>query len=537
MAAEALAAPPVRKALDRLLAERTVSRIWKKDPSVWRKQPERQAEIADRLGWLTAPEIAAGQVADLRAFADEVRSAGFKHAAVLGMGGSSLCPEVLRATFSNAPGFPEPIVLDSTVPSAVERVAATVDPARSLFVVSSKSGTTTEPSVFFKYFYSLVLERLGDRAGGSFVAVTDPGTPLEKLARERGFRRVFPAQPDVGGRYSAFTHFGMVPAALLGLDLNELVSRGVEMQRRCSPGGDAENPGAQLGAALGGWYGEGRDKLTFIASPAIRSFGLWAEQLIAESTGKEGRGILPIAGEQIGSLESYGDDRLFAYLRLDGDDNRVLDDRAAALEAGGHPVIRLGLRDRYDIGAEFYRWEFATAVAGALLGIHPFDQPNVQESKDNTVRVLKGFSATGGLPEVESGGTLGELIVTARPGDYVALMAYVEQTPETDAAFENLRRWLLDRRRLPSTLGYGPRFLHSTGQLHKGGKANGLFVQFVQPEAQGGPIPGEEYSFQVLVLAQAAGDLQALRGHGRKAIRVKLGADPAAEVRKLGGSI
>ena len=501
---------------------------------MWREDPRDQGEIVDRLGWLDSPSQMLDEAEDLTSFAEETRDRGIRHVVVLGMGGSSLCPEVLRSSFGGAPGFPELLVLDSTVPETVERIAATINPERTLFIVSSKSGTTTEPLSFFRYFHGIVAAAVGDGAGDHFVAVTDPGSPLETLAGEMGFRRVFRAAADIGGRYSAMTHFGIVPAALIGMDIKKLLRSGQSMARKCSPEAAIdENPGALLGADLGGCYGEGRDKLTFVASPTLERFGLWAEQLIAESTGKNGRGILPIAMEPMAASGSYGDDRLFAYLRLADDDNAATDAHVASLESAGHPVIKEDFADVYELGASFYRWEFATAVAGVLLDIHPFDQPNVQESKDSTVRVLTEYESTGQLPDLEAGITLNGLLTGANPGDYVAIMVYVDESSEVDAAVANLRRALLERRRLPSTFGYGPRFLHSTGQLHKGGKPNGLFLQIVGAEYKQLANPGEAYGFDVLVAAQAAGDLQVLQARGRRVARVELSGDHPAQLLNL----
>ena len=531
-------ARPVRRALDRLSDDRIVSRIWDKDPTVWRDDNEDQSELVDRLGWLDSPSEMLHEAEAITAFAGEMRDGGIRHVVVLGMGGSSLCPEVLRSSFGSAPGFPELVVLDSTVPATVKRVARGIDPARTLFIVSSKSGTTTEPLSFLKYFHQIVAEAVGRSAGANFAAITDPGTPLESLAGEMGFRRVFSAAEDVGGRYSALTHFGVVPAGLIGVDIGGLLKRGESMARSCAPDkAIEENPGASLGAELGGWYGEGRDKLTFITSPALERFGLWAEQLIAESTGKDGRGILPIAMEPMAGTGAYGDDRLFAYLRLDGDDNAATDRRAADLESAGHPVLRENLADLYDLGASFYRWEFATAIAGSLLDIHPFNQPNVQGSKDSTVRILSEYESMGRLPDLESGQTLKGLIDGANAGDYIAIMVYLDESPEMDAAAAGLRRALLERHCLPSTFGYGPRFLHSTGQLHKGGKPNGLFLQIVGADYESVPIPGEPYGFDVLVAAQAAGDFQVLEARGLRVVRVELSGDYPAQLLSLSAGV
>ncbi|MBI5828936.1 MAG: bifunctional transaldolase/phosoglucose isomerase, partial [Chloroflexi bacterium] len=490
----------VDAALADLQRRNIVARVWAQDHTVWKPDPR---EIADRLGWLTVADTLQEHAKDLAALADEIRAAGFTDVVLLGMGGSSLAPEVLRATFGKRHGYPRLRVLDSTVPAWVRRVTRAIDPARTLFIVSSKSGGTLEVLSFFKHFHALVVKAKGERAGENFIAITDPGTNLQRLAEAHRFRRVFLNPPDIGGRYSALTYFGLVPAALTGVDVHELLARGGCMAEACASCVPAhENPGAWLGAALGTLASAGRDKVTFVTSPVISTFGLWAEQLIAESTGKEGRGILPVALEPLMGVGDYGNDRLFAYLRLDGDDNRAPDDHVAALERAGQPVIRLTLRDRYDLGAEFFRWEFATAIAGALLGIHPFDQPNVQESKDNTAAVLREAQATGQMPPTETTGALADLLAAAQPGDYLAIMAYVNGTPQVEAALEDLRSAIMGYYHLPNTLGYGPRFLHSTGQLHKGGTNNGLFVQLVADWGEDLAVPGEAHTFGKLAASQ-----------------------------------
>ena len=525
--------PSVQAVLDELVRDDTVARVWRHDPGVWKDDPADQGEITNRLGWLTAPGDMRPAVAALEDLAAEVRAEGVRHVVLLGMGGSSLCPEVLRAGFGSEDGYPELIVLDSTVPRAIAAVEAAIDPKTTIFVVSSKSGTTTEVHSFYQHFRSVMERAVGATAGRHFVAVTDPGSLLEGIAREQGFRAFFNADPNVGGRYSAFTHFGIVPAALIGLNLDRLLSRGeaaAALSGATMPAG--ENAGARLGAELGANYRADRDKLTFITSPRLASFGLWAEQLLAESTGKDGRGILPIAGEPAAAPEHYGPDRVFAYLRLEGDDNAAADAHVELLKQAGHTVINRPLGDIYDLGSEFYYWEFATAIVGAILGIHPFDQPNVQESKDATNRVLGAYKESGKLPTAKSE-SFADLLVHTPAGGYLAIMAYIHQTDATDAALDSLRRLILEKCKIPTTLGYGPRFLHSTGQLHKGGKPNGAFLQLVQPEAEAIPIPGQPYGFDVLVAAQALGDMDSLTSRDRPASRIELGADPAADIKRL----
>ncbi len=517
----------VETALSKLDSEKTVDRIWRKDHTVWKND---STEIADRLGWLNVTEAMREQVEALSTFAEEVRDNGFTNAVLLGMGGSSLGPEVLRQTFGSADGYPTMHVLDSTVPAAVEALTAVIDPAHTLFLVSSKSGTTVEALSFYRHFRMLVGDAVGHQeAGESFIAITDPGSPLEQLAEEEGFRRVYLNPADIGGRYSVLSYFGLVPASLMGVDISKLLSRAEEVHEATATCVPAHvNPGAWLGAAMATMAKEGRDKMTLVTSPGLSAFGLWVEQLIAESTGKEGVGIVPVAGESLLDPGEYGDDRLFIYARLEGDDNDAVDATVADLRKNGHPVLLLELRDRYDLGGEFFRWEFATAVAGSVLGIHPFDQPNVQQAKDLTSQVLQSYRELGLLPAVDAPSDLAELFSQAKPGDYLAIMAYVRQTPEIDGVLAGFRRDIAKRLRIATTLGYGPRFLHSTGQLHKGGPGSGLFLQIVDDGQSDVPIPGEEFSFGVLAGAQALGDLQALQAAGRRVARIQLSGDGLA---------
>ena len=497
--------------LDAMERAQLPRRIWARDPTVW-KDPD-TPEIRDRLGWLTVGKAMAQQVKPLKAFADEVR-AELHHVVLCGMGGSSLAPEVLWRTFGAAPGYPSLQVLDSTDPRAVAQAVEGRDLARTLFIISSKSGTTQESDSFFRHFW----ERTGGR-GSQFVAITDPGTPLEQLAGERGFRRAFLNPPDIGGRYSALSYFGLVPAALIGVDLETLLHRAHRMAEACAACVPSlENPAAWLGAILGEGALAGRDKATFVLSPGIASFGLWVEQLIAESTGKEGKGILPVADEPLGPPEVYGSDRVFVSMALTGEADDGTEARLAALEQAGHAVVHLRLNDRYDLGQEFFRWEFATSVAGAVLRINPFDQPNVAESKANTKSVLAKNSAPSPAafaPELE------QFLAGIKPGDYLAIMAYLPPTPENDRRLSAIRLRLRDRLKVATTLGYGPRFLHSTGQLHKGGPPVGHFLQITERSNQDLPIPGESFGFARLEEAQAEGDLLALRARGCPAIRIE----------------
>jgi len=522
----------VEAALADLSYRDVVGRIWRKDHTVWKPDPK---EITNRLGWLTVTDIMREQIPALQSFAQEVRDAGYRHVVLLGMGGSSLGPEVMRQVFGSAEGYPELIVLDSTLPAWVQSVTDTIDPAHTLFLVSSKSGTTTEPLSLFQYFRSVVESTAGkDRAGQNFIAVTDPGTPLARLAQEEGFRHFFLNPPDIGGRYSVLSYFGLVPVALIGIDITALLNRADSMRETCTANAPVhENPGAWLGAYIGSLALKGRDKLTLVTSPAIAGFGLWVEQLIAESTGKEGKGIIPVAGEPLVEPNRYGKDRLFVYLRLAGDRNSTLDDAMARIESSGQPVLVLEMPDRYDLGAEFFRWEIATAVAGAIVGIHPFDQPDVQAAKDATERVLQEYTATGHLPTAKATGTLTDLLAETGKGKYLAILAYLRQTAEVDSVLTEFRRKILERYSITTTLGYGPRYLHSTGQLHKGGPDTGLFLQITADHENDVPVPGSPYTFGVVSDAQALGDLQALQSLGRHVIRFHLSRGDGAAIARL----
>jgi transaldolase/glucose-6-phosphate isomerase len=507
-------------------------RLWAKDYTVWSKEPA--AELTDRLGWLKLPESMRTQAEDFARFAQEIRSEGFRDAVVLGMGGSSLAPEVYAHTFGSASGYPNLSVLDSTHPDAVRALAGRLNPGRTLFLVSSKSGTTTEMLSFFHFFRQWTGKALASASavGRCFAAITDPGSALETLAREHGFRAVFNTPEDVGGRYSALTPFGLVPAALVGADVRELLIRARAMAEACT-GPAPANPGLQLGAALGELALAGRDKVTFFATANLASFPDWIEQLIAESTGKIGRGIVPVVGERPGEPGAYGDDRFFAGLFLgDAGSDRALDQRLSALEAAGHPVARFRLSDPADLGREMFRWEMATAAAGAVLGVNPFNQPDVQRAKELAKRAMQERSS--GAPaepadEVRAtdvdalASSIEHWLAGAKAGTYLGLHAYLAPTPAATETLREIQARLRDRTRFATTLGYGPRFLHSTGQLHKGGPASGRFLQIVDEPRHDLPVPETDYTFAELIRAQADGDRKALEG--RRVMRVNLGGD------------
>ncbi len=536
-----------------------VRRIWAKDPSVWHEDPAHQSLIQQALGWLTIIEEQIPMLSQLQSVARDVQDAGFRHVLLLGMGGSSLCPEVLRMTFGILGNFPELHVLDSTVPSQVRSFEQRVDLTKTLCVVASKSGSTTEPLVFQKYFFDRMRQAVGDNAGAHFVAITDPGSLLEQLAKEQKFRHTLHGVPEIGGRYSALSNFGVVPAALMGVDIEEFLLRAQRMRESCDAGVPAfANLGVKLGAALGCLAKDGRDKMTVIASPVLWDFGAWLEQLLAESTGKEGKGIIPVDDESLGAPEMYGQDRVFVYIRYAEGVDSTQDMQVAALEQAGHPVIRIDMADLMNLGQEFFLWEMATAVAGAILEINAFDQPNVQESKDYTKAYLDTFKKTGSLPvdspivtedhlqlyaddksqlHLQGKNTLGEIVAAhvgqLHVGDYLAINAYVERTEAVHTILSRIREKVRNAKKVATTLGYGPRFLHSTGQLHKGGPNSGVFVQLTCEDDPDVPIPGEPYSFGILKAAQALGDLQSLTTRNRRVIRVHLGKNVAEDVARL----
>jgi len=522
----------------RLDASHAVERLWARDHRLWKQDP---TDITNRLGWLTIIEYMKNRAEELRTFATLARKRSIRDVVLLGMGGSSLGPEVLRASFGSLDGFPRLWVLDSTVPGWVHQVTRAIDPARSLFILASKSGGTIEVMSLFAHFWERVHQTPGHQGGVQFLAITDPGTGLEKLAAEHQFWRIFSNPPDIGGRYSILSYFGLVPAVLMGIDVTRLLARATAIAQACRiQPSRGQNPGADLGAIMASMAQAGRNKITLITSPQISTFGLWAEQLLAESTGKEGTGLIPVANEPIVSPTVYGTDRLFVYLRLQGDQNRQLDRQIAGLARKGHPILTLSLQDRYDLAGEFFRWEFATAIAGHLLGIHPFDQPNVQESKDNTARVLENIQATGRLPK-QATATVAQAAARlkrqCRPGAYVAILAYTTPSPKMEQAIRSLRRTLVSHHHVATTAGYGPRYLHSTGQLHKGGPKSGIFLQLIDSMTPDLKVPGKPFTFRALAQAQAAGDIQALRAHEQQAIVLPLGKNPIATIRTLTKSL
>jgi transaldolase/glucose-6-phosphate isomerase len=537
----------------------TVARIWAHDASVWSGKDEHAW-----LGWLTVATDQAVHADRFEHFVDSVRAAGFTDAVVLGMGGSSLCPDVLAATFPAQAGFPRLRVLDSTDPQQVKAIEDNVDLARTLFFVSSKSGTTLEPNIFAAYFFERMSQVAGtDQAGSHFIAITDPGSPLEDLARRQRYRSVFSGVPSIGGRYSALSDFGIVPAAASGIDVKALLASARAMAQACAPETPAgDNPGLVLGTVIGTCVNAGRNKLTFITSPGVARLGAWSEQLLAESTGKQGRGVIPVAGEPTGTPEVYGTDRLIAYIRLTSDADDDQDPKVRALEKAGQPVVRIELSDPHELGGEFFRWEFATAVAGSLIGIDPFDQPNVEEAKVLAREITDRYDETGMIavqgPFFESeglqlyaddanraeliemagedadvSGYLNAQLGRAGAGDYVALLAYIEMTPTHEVILSEIRGLIRDARRMATCVGFGPRFQHSTGQAYKGGPNTGVFLQITCDDTVELAVPGHRYSFGVVKEAQARSDLDVLAKRGRRVLRLHVGTDVGAGLERL----
>ncbi len=550
----------VETAMQHALDGGWVDRAWNRDATLWSADESARATIANRLGWLHAPEAFLEDVDELRAFADGIREEGFAQAVLCGMGGSSLAPDVLASTYGVAPGMGLPVhVLDSTDPDAVRWVRESFDPATTLYLISTKSGTTTETLSFLASLWDEEARGRGIHWPAlHFAAITDPGRSMEGIPHYNEFREIFLNPTDVGGRYSALTYVGCVPAALLGLDLARLLEHGVRMAQRCRADGP-DNPGLALGVTIGALAKAGRDKLTFIADPAIAPFGAWAEQLVAESTGKRGVGIVPVNREPLGSAEVYGPDRVFVRLLVSGSTGwrEATRPLIESLILAGHPVLEIEVDPDLGLGGEFFRWEFGTAIAGAVLGIDPFDEPNVTESKDNTRRVLAEYHEHRSLPALQplasegpltlvgdatarqgggDGTVRGELrrhLGRAAPGGYMAIQAYLAPSQERTEALQAIQSLLRDRTGRATTVGYGPRYLHSTGQLHKGGAPVGWFLQLVAPHPRDLPIPGAGHSFGTLIDAQAIGDFQALEAHGLPVLRVDCSPDPATGLAAL----
>ncbi len=526
----------LQKIIDSRLAwfdqEKIADRLWAGDVSLWGDDPQTKSTVGQRLGWLQVVEIMEGEKERLREFADEIRSSGFKNCVLLGMGGSSLAPEVFSSSFGAAKGYLNLKVLDSTIPASILDLEKNVDLEHTLFVVASKSGGTIEVLSLYQYFRAKMEKLFGEMAGSRFIAITDPGTNLGKLASEHGFRRVFLNPADIGGRFSSLSYFGLVPAALIGMDLDRILMRASQaVEASGSKVPSLENPSIWLGTIMSEAARGGCDKLTIIISPRLASFGYWLEQLVAESTGKEGKGIIPIEGEPVATVDVYGKDRIFVYLRLD--DDGVYDEHVSALEKAGYPVVTSRLHGPYDFGREMFRWEFATACAGIILGINPFDEPNVQEAKDNTKRILDKYAREKKMPigerwvrsHPELPSILMDFLDSLKPGDYLGLNAFLSPSAENRHALQRIRSLLVNRFHVATTLGFGPRYLHSTGQIHKGGPAHCSFVQITSDDAEELPIPGKSYSFGVLKSAQALGDYQALKDKGRRVIRIHLASE------------
>jgi len=522
-----------------------VARLWKKDASLWTRSDE-----SNWLGWLHIVEQQLTHVDAFQRIAEDVKKSRFKHALLLGMGGSSLCPEVLRMTFGKIKGFPELHVLDSTDPVQIKAIEAKLDLKSTLCIVSSKSGSTLEPNIYKQYFFERVKAKVGEKeAGNRFVAITDPGSHMQEIAIADKFREIFFGVASIGGRYSALSNFGMVPAAIMGLDVEKLLQTTQEMVAACGPRSAAqENPGVVLGTILGVAATHGRDKLTIIASPGIFDLGAWPEQLIAESTGKVGKGIIPVDRERVVRPSTYGNDRVFAYLRLASKPNKAQDAAVMALQRAGHPVVSISVSDAYALGQEFFRWEIATAVAGSIMGINAFNQPDVEASKVETRKLTSEYEAKGKLPiEVpffEAGGmqffadeknvaaihgglnaaaVLKRHLCRISAGDYFAVLGYIPMNAENEKALQAIRHTVRDKKKVATVLGFGPRFLHSTGQAYKGGPNSGVFLQITCDNVKDLPVPGQKYTFGVVKAAQARGDFAVLAERARRALRIHLG--------------
>ena len=530
----------IRERLQKWQRQDAPRRVWQKDPTFWFQEP--QSELVDRLGWLDLPEGMKDQLDDLAEFAEGVKNEGMQAVVLMGMGGSSLAPEVYQRTFGNAPGYPELHVLDSTHPAAVTEIEKSLDLSKTLFLVSSKSGTTIEAISFMHYFWHALAQTV-DAPGNQFAAVTDPGTSLEQTAHEFNFRRVFNAPPDIGGRYSALSVFGLVPAALIGMDLHKYLEyTRTFSEKRALAENAGNNEALELGAALGELALAGRNKLTFTTSPALAAFPDWVEQLVAESTGKEGTGIIPVVGEPLSSPDCYQRDRVFVHIETTSEQDPEVNGKLSSLENAGHPVLRFQLPDRYCLGQEMFRWEFAIATASATLGIHPFNQPDVELAKKLAKQAMQDSDDTDkdegetysvhNLDQVRE--ALQKHLSALGDNAYIGLQAYTAPSTEVTQRLQQLRTSLHERTRTATTLGYGPRFLHSTGQLHKGGPKNAFFLQLIDTPEKSVQVPQKDYTFQKLVHAQASGDYFALKENGQPVLRINLGRDPVEGLRQLG---
>jgi glucose-6-phosphate isomerase len=540
-----------------------LQRLWQRDATLWTGTDE-----AKWLGWLDIVDEQIAQHEQLQKLAKEVQLRGFQHVLLLGMGGSSLCPEVLRMTFGRITHFPTLHVLDSTDPAQVKAFEHLIDIPKTLFIVSSKSGSTLEPNIFKQYFFERTKQAVGAvKVGSQFMAITDPGSKMQQVAEADRFLHVFFGRPSIGGRYSALSNFGMVPAAVMGLDTKKFLSRAAEMVRACGAGVNVEeNPGAVLGIILGTAANAGRDKVTIITSPGISDLGAWLEQLLAESTGKGGKGIIPVDSETLASPEVYGSDRVFVYIRLESGVDADQDAKVGAIEKAGHPVVRITMPDTYDLGAEFFRWEIATAVAGAIIGINAFNQPDVEASKIATRDLTSAYEKAGSLPAEQpiledsgvklftdeknaseltkaSGGDrslagyLKAHLARIKAGDYFAVLGYIQMNAEHEVNLQAIRHLVRDKKRVATCLGFGPRFLHSTGQAYKGGPNSGVFLQITCDDSVELPVPGQKYTFGVVKAAQARGDFQVLAERGRRALRVHLGSNLKAGLATLQAAV
>ena len=536
-----------------------VKRLWQKDASLWTATDEDKW-----LGWLDITEQQLEDIDKLKQFASDIKKAAFKNALLLGMGGSSLCPEVLRMTFGKMSGYPDLHVLDSTDPAQIKSIEEKVDLASTLCIVSSKSGSTLEPNIYKQYFFDRVKAKVGEKeAGNRFIAITDPGSKLQRVADRDKFRKTFMGVPSIGGRYSALSNFGMVPAAVMGIDVSKFLKNTKKMVDACGEDADVvTNPGVILGTILGLAANQGRDKMTIVTSPGIFDLGAWLEQLLAESTGKSGKGIIPVDRERLAKPDTYGEDRVFAYLRLESDPDKEQSAAVDALAQAGHPVVRIVLSDVYNLGQEFFRWEIATAVAGSLIGINAFNQPDVEASKTETRKLTSEYESTGKLPSetpfftgdgaklyadlknaaaLKGGGTLSGFLkkhlARIGPGDYFGVLGYITMNEAHEEALHVIRLAVRDNKKVATVLGFGPRFLHSTGQAYKGGPNTGVFLQITCDDAVDILVPGQKYTFGVVKAAQARGDFAVLAERGRRALRVHLGKDVAAGLATLTNAV